>query len=220
MSTIKIDNVPIGSLKPNKWNTNIVTPENEEKIEASLNRFGFFRPLIVRTLPDDTLQILGGEHRWSVARRMGYTDVPVINLGKIDERRAKEISLVDNGRYGDDDALQLADLLKELGDVDELLNFLPYSGDEIDSIFSASSIALDELDIPDGDDDLPEPIAPTKAAQTHQIMRFKIPIEDSDFVQRVIENTMRSQGFTEDDSMSNAGNALVHIVRSLANAPV
>lgn len=211
---LKISNAPVDSLQPNPWNTNHVTPENEAKIEASLRRFGFIRPIIARTLDDGTLEILGGEHRWSVAKRMGHKTVPVINLGAVDDKKAKEIGLVDNGRYGDDDALSLAELLKELGNPDEILTFLPYTGDELESLFSASSIALDDLDISDDDERLPD-LSAAKTTQTHQVMRFKVPIEDSQFIQQMIDTTMKHQGFTDDDQLTNAGNALVHLLKAL-----
>lgn len=211
MATLRIDEVPVGALSANPWNTNVVTPENEAKIEASLKRFGFFRPVLARE-HEGSLQILGGEHRWTVAKRLGYKTVPVINLGHLDDQKAQEIGLVDNGRYGEDDALALSELLKGLGGTDDLLTFLPYSGDELESLFSSSSIALDELDIPDDDGSIPE-LPAMKEKQTHQIMRFKVPVEDVDFIQRLVESTMRAQGFTGDDSMTNAGNALVHLMR-------
>lgn len=214
MTKLQIDDVSVGNLKPNPWNTNIVTPQNEAKIENSLKRFGIFRPILVRTIEDGSLQILGGEHRWGVAKKLGHKTIPVINLGKISDERAKEIGLVDNGRYGEDDALALSELLKDLGNSDELLGFLPYSGDELDSIFSASSISLDDLDIPEDDGRTPE-LPSIKSVQTHQIMRFKIPVEDSEFIQRLIELTMKNQGFTQDDSMVNAGNALVHLLKDM-----
>lgn len=211
---MKMVEVDIETLRPNPWNTNVVTPENEEKIKASILRLGMFRPIIVRTLEDGTKEILGGEHRWSVAKSLGYTKVPIVDLGTVSDKKAKEIGLVDNGRYGEDDTLQLAELLKELGSSEEFLEFLPYTGDEIDSIFSATSIAFEDLEIPEGDETLPE-IPVSKTAQTHQIMRFKVPIEDAEFLTRQIEATMKAQNFTGDESMINAGNALVHLLRSL-----
>lgn len=213
MTKLQMNDVPVGELKANPWNTNIVTPQNEEKIEASLKRFGFFRPIIARTLEDGTLEILGGEHRWTVAKNLGYKTVPVINLGVVSDQKAKEVGLVDNGRYGEDDALALAELLKDMGNTDEILEFLPFTGDELESLFSTSSIALDDLDLSD-EAGLPE-LPMTKAAQTHQVMRFKIPMEDSEFIQRLIDSTMKSQGFTDDDSMTNAGNGLVHLLKEL-----
>jgi len=213
--SIQMGEIDIGRLRPNPWNTNSVGPENEEKLRASIARLGVFKPIICRELSDGTLEILGGEHRWQTAREMGHQTVPVVNLGAISDERAKEIGLVDNGRYGEDDTLALAELLKDLGNTDEILSFLPFSNDEMESIFSATSIALDDLD--SSDEELPDLGSPaTKPLKTHQIMRFKVPIEDSEWVQKAIEATMNAQGYLDDDAMSNAGNALVHLLKQVA----
>lgn len=195
----------------NSWNTNIVSPENEAKLEESIRRFGLFKPIVVRERADGELEIIGGEHRCDIAIRLGYEEVPVINLGKIDDKKAKEIGLVDNGRYGADDTLQLAGLLGELGvSAEELSTFMPYSESEFASIFSSVDIDLDDLDLPD---DMETPVTPsTKPAQTHQIMRFKIPLDDVGTITDMIERTMKEQRFSDEDSLSNAGNALVHIL--------
>lgn len=199
----------IDSLRPNSFNTNQVSPENELKLENSLKRFGVYKPIICRELSNDVLEIIGGEHRWRAAKKLGHKSVPVVNLGAISDAKAKEIMLVDNGRYGEDDTLALAELLKELGNADEILTFMPISNDELDTIFASSSIALDDLDSSDGE--LPDLGALSKKAQSHQIMRFKIPVADCEAIQKRIEFVMKMQGFTEDDSMANAGNALVYI---------
>lgn len=207
--------LPIDSLVPNPWNTNVVTPENLEKIKESLNRFGMFRPILLRELPSGKLQIIGGYHRWTVAKEMGYTEVPAVNLGPIDEKKAKEIGLVDNGRYGEDDTLKLASLLKDLGGAENVSLFMPYSDAELDSIFMAENIALDEIGMDESGLELEEMVQQSsKAVQTHQIMRFKIPIEDSEYVTKLIESTMRTQNFTEEDALSNAGNALIHLLKN------
>jgi len=204
--------VDINSIQPNPFNTNHVSPENELKLENSIRRFGVYKPVICRELPSGTIEIIGGEHRWRSAKKLGHTTVPIVNLGLVPDAKAKEIMLVDNGRYGEDDTLALAELLKELGNAEEILGFLPYSDDELDSIFASSSIALDDLD---DEGDLPDLNAlPAKKVQSHQVMRFKIPVEDAEFIQKVIDSVMKSQGFTEEDSMANAGNALVHIFRA------
>lgn len=200
-------------LRPNPWNTNYVSPENELKIEESIKRQGgLFKPILVRELVDGTLEILGGEHRAKAASRLGFAEVPVFNLGKLSDQQAKEIGLIDNGRYGEDDSLQLAELLKSLGNADELQTFLPYSDDDLNSIFSTTSIALDELEISD-DEELPSMPA-TPAAPTHQLMRFKVPVEDVARVTQVIEKIMKEHGYTEEDSFTNAGHALVQLALS------
>lgn len=196
-------------LSKNPWNTNIVDPENQKKLDNSVERFGMFKPIICRELSDGSLQILGGEHRVESAIRLGYKEVPVINLGKISDEKAKEVSLVDNGRYGVDDTLQLAELLKELGEIEDISTFMPYSDEDLSSIFSSTTISLDDLELPDSDE-LP-PIETKPKLQEFQIMRFKVPMEDAPRVQAVIESIMKTQGYTEDDSLLNAGHSLVHL---------
>lgn len=206
----KIDQVNPEILVPNKWNTNVVSPENEEKLDASLKRFGVFKPVIVRELIDGTLQIIGGEHRAQSAIRLGYKSVPIVNLGMISDQKAKEISLVDNDRFGEDDSLKLAELIGTL-DPAELSSFTTFSDADLDSLFTNSSIALDELDalsMPTEDIDLPQ----EKTIQTHQIMRFKVPIKDVDAVTQKIERAIKVQGFDDSDSLTNAGDALVHLL--------
>lgn len=200
-------------LRPNPWNTNVVPPENEAKLENSIKRFGMFKPIVVRTLADGSLQILGGQHRASIAARLQLPDVPVINLGNIDDTKAKEIGLVDNGRFGQDDTLRLAELLNGLATADELTTILPMSDEDLSAIFSSVSIELDDLDLPD-EDDAPATLPATKLAQTHQVMRFKVPVDDVAAVTEAIERVMKVQGFTTSDSLTNAGDALVHIIKN------
>lgn len=199
------------SLTPNPWNTNVVAPDNEAKIDASLKRLGMFKPIVVRTLADGTLQILGGAHRRDSAIRLGLKEVPVMNLGAISDAKAQEIGLVDNGRYGNDDSIALAHLLESLGSPEELGAFLPFTATDFESIFSSVNIALDDLDSLD-DDPSAAPSAPAaKAPQTHVVMRFKVPVGDANTITDKIERVMKQQRFTDDDSLTNAGNALVHI---------
>ncbi|CCG43270.1 ParB/RepB/Spo0J family partition protein [Magnetospirillum molischianum] len=200
-------------LKPNPWNTNIMSPDNEAKLDESIRRFGMFKPVVVRELPDGSLEILGGEHRNEAAIRLRLPTIPVVNLGPIDDHKAKEIGLVDNGRYGADDTLALADLLSELGSAEDLAEFLPYSDTELSAIFSSSSIVLDDLET-FGEEEDPTKEPSLKMPKTHTIQRFKVPLEDAERISELIEKTMREQGFTESDALTNAGDALVFLLRN------
>lgn len=208
---IEIIHVAPDRLRPNPWNTNKITdPANEEKLRESLRRFKFTKPIIVRTLPGGVLEILGGEHRWKAAVQMGsFATVPIVNLGLIDDQRAKEIGLMDNGRYGEDDALGLAGLLKELGN--DVMSFMPYSDMELQSILAASEISFDDLDSVDNDA-LPD-LNAAKAAPANQLLRFKVPVEDVSWISNLIEKIQKTEGFKEEDSLSNAGHALMSLLK-------
>jgi len=210
-----LKSVHTSKLKPNLLYTNAATTENEARIDASFRRLGTFKPIIVRTLDDGSLEILGGEHRWLSAKRLGTDMVSVFNLGVIPDDRAKEISLVDNARYGEDDTLQLSDLLRSLGKASDLATFLPFTDHDLDLILATPSVALSDLDMPAA------PAADTtRTTPTHQVLRFKIPIEDTAWITAHLTKVMRDQNYSSDDSMTNAGNALVHILNQARDAEV
>ncbi len=228
MRKIEYLNVDVDLLRKNPWNTNKVSPENELKIRESLTRNGMFKPIIVREVEGvPGYEILGGEHRWEQAIELGESTVPVANLGLISEKQAKEIGLIDNARYGADDTLGLADLLKEIGDVPELQSFLPYGQADIDAIFSASVIALDDLEIDESFENPSEKeadIEPApKLAKTHAQMRFKVPIADAERLTALIAKTQKDHGYKTEDELTNAGDALIHLLADqlrLQAAPV
>lgn len=217
MRKIEYLTVAVSELRKNPWNTNKVDPSNELKIRESLKRNGMFKPIVVRVVEGvPGYEILGGEHRWEQAIELGESEVPVANLGIISDKQAKEIGLIDNARYGTDDTLGLSDLLKEIGDVPELQSFLPYGQADIDAIFSASVIALDDLEIDESfeksaETDIPDTPAP-KLAKTHAQMRFKVPIADAERLTALIAKTQKDFGYTTEDELTNAGDALIHLL--------
>lgn len=223
MAENKTSIVDSGELRPSPWNTNIMTPENEAKLEASIKRFGFFRPVVVRELPEAKLsnppkpvyEIVGGEHRWEVAKKLGMR-VPIVNLGPISDQEAKEILIADNARYGVDDTLALAEFLKEMGNAEDLQEFLPYTEHDFADIFQSLNIALDDLDIEENfevetakEDEAP---AAAKAPKTHTIMRFKVPLRDAEKLTALIAQTQKQHGYVDADDLTNAGDALVHVL--------
>lgn len=205
--------VPVGDLRPNAWNTNFVSPDNEPKLDASLREFGLFKEIVVREL-DDGFEILGGQHRWESAVRVGFKLVPVRNLGPIDDVTAKRISLLDNARYGADDGLLLAELLQDVGS-EFMQSIAPYTAHDVD--FSNLNIALDDLDIDENFDKPEEPAEPAAASapKTHAMMRFKVPLGDAERVTELITRTQKRHGLTESDAMTNAGDALVQLLFSI-----
>lgn len=209
--TINIDSINPNNLVFSGWNSNVVSPDNDTKLENSLTKYGMFKPIVVRTLKTGELQVIGGEHRAQAAIRLGMQSVPIVNLGVISDKKAKEISLVDNSRSGSDNNFKLAEILKDIGGVQEISDVLPTEINDLELIFSSASLALDELDrveLPLDDIELPK----AKTIVTHQIMRFKVPVADVDTITNLIESTIRTQGFDEADSLTNAGDALVHLL--------
>ena len=196
-------------LRGNPWNPNVLDPASEHKLDASLKRLGFFKPIIARELDAGVLEILGGHHRWESAIRLGLEEVPIISLGKISDEKAKEIGLADNGRWGHDDAGKLAEILAELN-LEEITMFLPYSDNDLSAIIATSEIDIEDLNLDDEDDvTLSDE---TKAPPTETIMRFKVPVRDAEAISEAVNRVMKEQGFDGSNALTNAGDALVFLL--------
>ena len=198
-------------LKPNPWNSNKVSPGNMEKLEKSVRELGFAGAVVVRET-DDGYQILGGEHRTQIAIKIGLKTVPVVNVGAIDDVKARKISLANNLRSGNDDTIQLAKILEEIGEsAEELSSYLPIGGADIEAIIGAVNLDLEDFDI-DGDDDHdePDPDAPTqeRKEKTHDVLKFRVRVQDADPIRLLIEKTIKSEGLKGGDDMTTAGEAL------------
>jgi hypothetical protein len=215
METIKINPEEL-TFSP--WNVNVVSPENMEKLKESVKRNGIFRPVVVREV-NGSYQIIAGEHTTRVAIELGLPEIDVYNLGPIDDRRAKEISIIDNQHYGVEDMFGLGELLKEIDE--NPAEFLPFSEQDLTRIFQSSTIDLDSLELPD-EFSVPEydpEETQHRALVSEQVMRFKVPIADAERVTRTIEAIIKRQGLKDKDSMLAAGMALVHLCNTKTENP-
>jgi len=227
LPAMDVQYLPPQVLKANPWNPNQVDPINQMKLEASIQKDGIKRPIVVREVPEKGegyLEIIGGQHRTLAAMALGLPQVPVINRGAISDAQAKKETLIDNFRYGSDDPLRFADLLQdpEIGSAEELLATMPIDEEELANYFSHLteedlSATVDSLL---GDDaDQPEvatlDLGATAPTRTHQIIRFKVSIEDGAKLLELIKKTRTVQGFTESDDMTNDGDALVFLLTNI-----
>lgn len=207
-------------LIPNPWNPNEVDPINQEKLNKSISK-GFFKPVIVRTLDDGTLQILGGQHSTDAAKSAGMKEIPIFNLGKISDAEAKSITIKDNSRYGEINEIKMADILGsgEIGDAQLILSEFPIDEDYLSNIFSheMDDVTIDDLDMDLDDEDSPVDIAPATSGITHQIIRFKVPTVNAHLVTEVIERIKEEQDYNSSDDLTNSGDALVYLMRGMAD---
>lgn len=78
----------------------------------------------------------------------GISTVPVISVGKINDLVAKQMSLVDNERYGEDDQVALQRLIEEIqSEIDyRLSDIAPYDDEMAATLAKASVIDLEALE--------------------------------------------------------------------------
>ena len=218
---MKVEQLDPKLLKPNPWNPNVVDPINLMKLEASIQKDGINRPIVIRETESGELQIIGGQPRTRVAIELGYETVPVINRGKISDKQAKQETLIDNFRYGSDDALKFGELLKdpEIGSAEELLATMPIDEEELAGYFSHLTSEEIDLEIDSILEDKDEESGPAidlgaAPARTHQIIRFRVSVEDAAKIGEIIKKVRAENGYMESDDMTNDGDALVRLLLS------
>ncbi|MEQ0320525.1 ParB N-terminal domain-containing protein [Klebsiella sp. GB_Kp061] len=215
---ITILQVEVARLRPNPWNTNSVGAQNFEKLKGSIEKLGFFKPILARELDGGQFEILGGEHRLRAAMEQGISTVPVISVGKISDLVAKQMSLVDNERYGEDDQVALQRLIEEIqSELDyQLSEIAPYDDELAATLARESAIDLEMLEaLSRGDEEPIEKDSREKAERVgaeHQTMRFKVTFDASDRVTETIKSIIKEQAINTGNDMENAGEALVWLV--------
>jgi len=70
----------IEDLKPAEYNPRKMSANDKRDIKTSLVRFGFVDPVVVNVAPDRLNVIVGGHQRVIVAKEMGMTEVPCVEV--------------------------------------------------------------------------------------------------------------------------------------------
>lgn len=128
--------VAVDKIRPNAWNPNFQDEATFRRELASISRFGFVDPIVVRK--DGAMyEIIDGEHRWKAAVELGFTELPVYDVSPISEHEAKQLTVVLNELRGQPQQKKLGELLRDLlssSTLDELVEVMPYSKDDFGKI--------------------------------------------------------------------------------------
>lgn len=85
-----------------------------EELAESIKQYGLLQPIIV-TKKDDFYEIIAGERRWRACKKAGIAEIPVI-IRENDEKRNKEIALIENIQREDLNPIEKAIGIKSLMD--------------------------------------------------------------------------------------------------------
>lgn len=131
--------VPIDSIRANAYNYNRQSKFIYEKLKKIIQKRGFADPLKVRSGNEHGdfgyYEVINGEHRLRAARELGYTELPIRDLGCVPDVEAKGQCIESNETTGKPDNELLAALIADMkssGD-EAALETLPYSDAEIEA---------------------------------------------------------------------------------------
>jgi hypothetical protein len=125
--TGKVEHAPLESVQPNTWNPNRMTEFQVESTRAGLLADGWLAAyaLLVWGTDEKGIErniIIDGEHRWRIARELGFVEGPMVFLEGVTAKRAKEMTIEFDSKRGRFDEVALRDLIAEIG-VDDGLAF-------------------------------------------------------------------------------------------------
>ncbi len=108
-----VKNIKIIDIEPNKDQARkIFDEESIDELANSIKEYGLIQPIIV-TKKGKYYEIVAGERRWRASKRAGLTEIPAI-VREDDERRNKEISLIENIQREDLNPIEKARGIKVL----------------------------------------------------------------------------------------------------------
>jgi hypothetical protein len=150
--------VDIDLLDPNPWNPNSMDDEMFAKAIESIHRFGFVDPVTVREQGYERYQIIDGEHRWAAAKlhsgsctktdHVGLHQLPITNLGIIEDSIAKQLTIVLNETRGEYKPREMGELLVSLlaaEPLPTLLEVLPFTPERFQELAELPAINWDDL---------------------------------------------------------------------------
>lgn len=144
---VNLQTVDINTVFPNVWNPNRQSDFIFQKELTSIKTHGMIDPVLVREIPEG-FEIIDGEHRWRACKDLGFTEVPVNNLGQVTESVAKQLTIVMNEVKGKSETGKLSDLLKNIEldiGMEKLVELMPYVPAELESLLRNVTVDFGSL---------------------------------------------------------------------------
>lgn len=114
-----VQNIKVIEIEPNKEQPRKhFDSESLEDLAKSIKRYGVIQPIIVNK-KDNYYMIVAGERRWRASKIAGLTEIPCI-VRDNDERKNREIALIENIQREDLNPIEKAKGFKQLLDEYEL----------------------------------------------------------------------------------------------------
>ena len=185
---MKIEQVAVTALIPYAKNSRTHDNAQIAQIAASIKEFGWTNPILV----DGDKGIIAGHGRLMAARKLGMTEVPVIELKDLTPTQKKAYIIADNRlalNAGWDDQLLTIELNELLADKFSL-DLLGFNADELNALLNPVEInegLVDEDEVPEPP---PEPI--TKLGDVWVLGNHRLMCGDSTSIDAV-DNLMDGQ---------------------------
>ena len=199
---MQLTEISVGNIKEAKWNPNQMGSESRSRLRASIDRFGFVEPLVVRKISSDQYETVGGAQRLSVLKELGFETVECVVV-ETDDAESRLLAQALNRISGTDDPAKRQSALEMiLRDIPrgQVLEILPDVADSIGQAFSFTPASLIEH------------LENFEESRRARLRHFSAQLTDEQLV--VIEKAIRDayeHDPVDDRNPNRKGNALFHI---------
>lgn len=182
---MKLEFIEINKLKESPYNPRIHPEKALERLEKSIDKFGFTNPIMVQK---STKQIIAGHARLKAAKEAGLKKVPVIFLD-FDDVTAKAYNIADNrlAELTEWDYPKLKDLITDIdtGAIDvELTGF---DAEELKEIFDYDSPHQKQVGTRSKDDEF-------------LILSFVVSKEEKDKIEKKLKLISKKNSFNDNSN--------------------
>ena len=135
---MEIVEISVDCLFEAPWNPNEMDPATLSLLTESIKRHGVVENFVVRPIGNGTYEVLSGNHRLRVLRRLGELEVPCLVVA-LDDARARLLAQALNRIRGDDNLGLRAELVRVvLTEIpkSEVLSVLPDTAETLSSLAS------------------------------------------------------------------------------------
>ena len=195
---MKIETVPIGSVKANPNNPRLIKDDKFEKLLKSIKDFPAMlelRPIVV----NDDMVVLGGNMRLKACKEVGLKKVPIIKASQLTEEQQREFIIKDNVGFGEWDW----DMIANKWDSEPVAEW----GLDIPGFDLNADNLGEDFTLPDGD------------KVPFQQMTFTLADEQAEQIKNAIADIKLTEEYKYAETMGNEnsnGNALYLIVMQWA----
>lgn len=141
--------IDISKLVKANWNYKEDSEKQTDKLIANFKRIGQVENLLIRKLDTGFFEVLNGNHRIDVMKILKLKKAHVYNFGKIGLAEAQRTAIETNETTYSTNSIKLANIMTTLTKeypVDDLVNTMPYTKDEINNMGDLVNFDFNEFE--------------------------------------------------------------------------
>lgn len=141
---MKVLEIPIEKLRGAPWNCNRMSVVMQEKLKASIVKYGMVQNLVVRPSGEDSFEVLSGNQRLEVLKPLGLHTAPCFVV-ELDDARARLLAQALNRLHGEDELGLRAELVRAVLQAvskEEVMAVLPETRQSLETLASLGQESL------------------------------------------------------------------------------